>query len=103
MIDLFSVGIVGNAELGVLPLEQRGVEDLDQQWNAFNFVYYVERAEGSYERKYITNRLSFYIDPVHGSRIFPGNIESQLSKSIFPRLSNFSGAHGNLFLVVLPS
>jgi len=75
----YNDGIVGNAELGVLPLEQRGVEDLDQQWNAFNFVYYVERAEGSYERKYITNRLSFYIDPVHGSRIFPGNIESQLS------------------------
>jgi hypothetical protein len=56
---------------------------MDQQYNAFNFVYYVLRAEDSYERKICTSRLSFYIEEWHGAKVFPNNIESQLSIFVY--------------------
>lgn len=79
----FNWGINGNESKGILPKKERGVLSMDAQWNALNFVYFVPRALDSYERKFCTNRLSFFIEPKHGERAFPENIESQLSLLVF--------------------
>jgi hypothetical protein len=56
---------------------------MDQQWNATNFFFWVPRSEISNERKRCTNRISFFIDERHGSRIFPNNIVSQISLLLY--------------------
>lgn len=85
----------------ILSMEKRGVLDFDQQYNGVNFQYYVERASGEYKRMMCTNRLSFYIDHKHGSRIFPANIESQLSLILYRnagRLKNSDGTTNHKLL-----
>ena len=43
-------GIRGDRENGILPLKDRGVFSLDQQYNGCNFEYYIERAKNSFAR-----------------------------------------------------
>ncbi len=50
-IDAYNWGVVGKAEKGIKSQQERGVLSMDQQYNAFNFVYYVLRSNNSYERK----------------------------------------------------
>merc|ERR1719171_1760045 len=67
---------------------------MDRQYNAVNFQYFTQRAdagvtrtgaEASYERRFCTSRLSFYIEESHGSRVFPRNILSQMSLLFYRR------------------
>eukprot|EP01012_Entosiphon_sulcatum_P044184 TRINITY_DN5875_c0_g1_i1.p1 TRINITY_DN5875_c0_g1~~TRINITY_DN5875_c0_g1_i1.p1 ORF type:complete len:798 (-),score=131.19 TRINITY_DN5875_c0_g1_i1:17-2410(-) len=81
--DAYNDGILGNRQKEIKSQEERGVLDMDCQWNALNFQYYSERAANSYERKYCTSRLSVFIDGTHGQRVFPRNIESQLSLLVY--------------------
>ena len=85
----------------VKKLEDRGIVSFDQQYDAFNFVYYVERAENSYQMKPITNRLSVFINGAHGRRVFPKNIEGQLSLLLWRvnnRLKNPDGSTNQIRL-----
>eukprot|EP01111_Echinosteliopsis_oligospora_P011599 TRINITY_DN3866_c0_g1_i1.p1 TRINITY_DN3866_c0_g1~~TRINITY_DN3866_c0_g1_i1.p1 ORF type:complete len:774 (-),score=200.90 TRINITY_DN3866_c0_g1_i1:402-2723(-) len=82
-IRAYNWGSTGNENRGILSKKERGVLSIDQQYNAFNFIFYVLRAQNSYERKLCTNRLSFFIDEKHGQRVFPENIESQLSLLVY--------------------
>ena len=50
-IDAYNWGIEGNKSKGILPYTERGVVDMDQQYNALNFVYYVDKGNGNFERK----------------------------------------------------
>ncbi len=93
-LDAYNAGAVGNDEMHVKSYQQRGILSFDEQYDAFNFVYYVERAADSYQMKPVTNRLSFYINSEHGARVFPRNIETQLSLLLWRRndyLKNFDG------------
>lgn len=110
-IDAYNWGVVGNKDKGIKSQKERGVLSMDQQYNAFNFVYFVLRSNNSYERKVstlqifaryyfeinqiCTSRLSFYIEEYHGSRVFPANIESQISLFIYRdnRLSKRAGKY----------
>ncbi|KJE95698.1 hypothetical protein CAOG_009952 [Capsaspora owczarzaki ATCC 30864] len=83
-IDAFNDGAIGNPAKGILPYDQRGVVDMDRQFNALNMAYYVAKGKSigtaqRYERKMITNRLSFYIEEFHGRKVFPDNVEAQLA------------------------
>jgi hypothetical protein len=82
-------GVDGNQAKNILSAEERGSLDYDQQYNALNFVYQVDKGDGTFERKPCTNRLSFYIDERHGSRIFPENVQSQLSLLLYRTASRF--------------
>lgn len=93
-IDAYNDGINGNPARGVLSSKDRGVLDMDRQYNAVNFQFYTQRsdagitragAEASFERRLCTSRLSFYVDESHGSRVFPRNILSQLSLLFYRR------------------
>jgi hypothetical protein len=93
-IDAYNDGVNGNKAKGILPAADRGVSDMDRQYNAVNFQYFTQRAdagvtrtgaEASYERRFCTSRLSFYIEESHGSRVFPRNILSQLSLLFYRR------------------
>ena len=50
-IDAYNYGVTGNEKSGIRSQNKRGVLSMDQQYNAFNFVYYVLRSNNSYERK----------------------------------------------------
>lgn len=50
-IDAYNYGVTGNEKHGIKSQKERGVLSMDQQYNAFNFVYYVLRSNNSYERK----------------------------------------------------
>eukprot|EP00411_Alexandrium_monilatum_P110235 CAMPEP_0175709198 /NCGR_PEP_ID=MMETSP0097-20121207/39449_1 /TAXON_ID=311494 /ORGANISM="Alexandrium monilatum, Strain CCMP3105" /LENGTH=1037 /DNA_ID=CAMNT_0017016591 /DNA_START=8 /DNA_END=3121 /DNA_ORIENTATION=+ len=93
-IDAYNDGVNGNPTKGVLSAADRGVLDMDRQYNAVNFQFFVQRAdagatrdgaEASFERRLCTSRLSFYLDESHGSRVFPRNILSQLSLLFYRR------------------
>lgn len=93
-MDAYNDGINGSAARGILPAADRGVTDMDRQYNAVNFQFFTQRAdagvtrsgaEASYERRLCTSRFSFYIDESHGSRVFPRNILSQLSLLFYRR------------------
>jgi len=104
-IDAYNDGINGNPSIGVLPAADRGVLDMDRQYNAVNFQFYVQRtaagvtregAEVSFERKLCTSRLSFYLEESHGSRVFPKNIISQLSLLFYRRNDALRLPDGNV-------
>eukprot|EP01129_Flabellula_baltica_P009257 TRINITY_DN3751_c0_g1_i2.p1 TRINITY_DN3751_c0_g1~~TRINITY_DN3751_c0_g1_i2.p1 ORF type:complete len:665 (+),score=130.32 TRINITY_DN3751_c0_g1_i2:110-2104(+) len=86
-ISAYNDGAKGNFEAGIKPLKYRGVKSMEQQFNAVNFEYWVLRGinerGNSYARSYCTNRISFFIEDIHGSRVFPNNIESQLSLLLY--------------------
>jgi len=93
-IDAYNDGANGNPSKGILSASERGVVDMDRQYNAVNFQFFVQRAEAgatrdgaeaSFERRLCTSRLSFYLDESHGSRVFPRNILSQLSLLFYRR------------------
>jgi hypothetical protein len=93
-IDAYNDGVNGNAAKGIQSASDRGVLDMDRQYNAVNFQFFKQRAEAgvtregaqeSYERRLCTSRLSFYIEESHGSRVFPRNILSQLSLLFYRR------------------
>ena len=93
-MDAYNDGVRGNAARAVLSAADRGVLDMDRQYNAVNFQYFAQQAdagvtregaEASYKRRLCTSRLSFYIEESHGSRIFPRNILSQLSLLFYRR------------------
>lgn len=93
-IDAYNDGVNGNASKSILSAADRGVLDMDRQYNAVNFQFFKQRAEAgvtregaeaSFERRLCTSRLSFYIDESHGSRVFPRNILSQLSLLFYRR------------------
>jgi hypothetical protein len=93
-IDAYNDGANGNSSKGIVSAIDRGVLDMDRQYNAVNFQFFVQRAvagvtrdgaEASFERKLCTSRLSFYLDESHGSRVFPRNILSQLSLLFYRR------------------
>ena len=93
-MDAYNDGVRGNAARAVLPAADRGVLDMDRQYNAVNFQYFAQQAdagvtregaEASFKRRLCTSRLSFYIEESHGSRIFPRNILSQLSLLFYRR------------------
>merc|ERR1719277_450165 len=97
-IDAYNDGVNSNASSGILSAADRGVMDMDRQYNAVNFQFFAQRAdagvtrshaEASYERRLCTSRLSFYIDESHGSRVFPRNILSQLSLLFYRRNDAF--------------
>jgi 2'-5' RNA ligase len=82
-VRAYNDGANGNAEKNIQPMKERGVVDFDQQFNATNFQFFVTRGDGKHERKLCTNRLSFFIEEKHGSRIFPDNIVSQLGLIVY--------------------
>jgi len=93
-IDAYNDGVNGNSAKGIQSAAERGVLDMDRQYNAVNFQFFKQRAEAgvtregaeaSYERRICTSRLSFYIEESHGSRVFPRNILSQLSLLFYRR------------------
>ena len=93
-MDAYNDGVRGNTARAVLPAADRGVLDMDRQYNAVNFQYFAQQAdagvtregaEASFKRRLCTSRLSFYIEESHGSRIFPRNILSQLSLLFYRR------------------
>ncbi|CAJ1460360.1 unnamed protein product [Effrenium voratum] len=93
-MDAYNDGVKGNKAKGVLSAEERGVLDMDRQYNAVNFQYFAQQAdagatkegaEASFKRRLCTSRLSFYLEESHGSRIFPRNILSQLSLLFYRR------------------
>lgn len=93
-IDAYNDGVNGNPTKGIQSAADRGVLDMDRQYNAVNFQFFKQRAEAgitregaqaSFERRLCTSRLSFYIDESHGSRVFPRNILSQLSLLFYRR------------------
>lgn len=93
-IEAYNDGINGNSARGILSSADRGVLDMDRQYNAVNFQVFVQRAdagatragaEASYARRLCTSRLSLYIDESHGSRVFPRNVLSQLSLLFYRR------------------
>jgi hypothetical protein len=93
-IDAYNDGVNGNATKSIMSAADRGVLDMDRQYNAVNFQFFKQRAEAgvtkegaeaSFERRLCTSRLSFYIDESHGSRVFPRNILSQLSLLFYRR------------------
>jgi hypothetical protein len=55
-IDAYNYGVLGNEKEGIRSQKDRGVLSMDQQYNAFNFVYYVLRSKNSYERKVSVKR-----------------------------------------------
>eukprot|EP00455_Lapot_gusevi_P038904 TRINITY_DN4359_c0_g1_i1.p1 TRINITY_DN4359_c0_g1~~TRINITY_DN4359_c0_g1_i1.p1 ORF type:complete len:653 (-),score=213.79 TRINITY_DN4359_c0_g1_i1:29-1987(-) len=82
-ISAYNDGIRGNASKGIKSQKDRGVVDIDAQYNGLNFVYFIDAGNGTYQRKMCTNRLSFYLDEHHGCRIFPDNIEGQLALLVY--------------------
>eukprot|EP00435_Cladocopium_sp_Y103_P039421 s2269_g10.t1 len=110
-IDAYNDGVKGNPSKGILAAAERGILDMDRQYNAVNFQYFAQAAEAgvtragaeaSFKRRLCTSRLSFYIEErvgcgegaqhggaknteSHGSRIFPRNILSQLSLLFYRR------------------
>lgn len=93
-IDAYNDGVNGNPGKRILSAADRGVLDMDRQYNAVNFQFFKQRAEAgvtregaeaSFERRLCTSRLSFYIEESHGSRVFPRNILSQLSLLFYRR------------------
>lgn len=80
-INAYNWGVLGHkmGQQDIKEMKERGILSMDQQYDAFNFVFYVERADNSYQMCPCTSRLSFYIEGKHGARVFPHNIESQLS------------------------
>mmetsp|Transcript_27415 Transcript_27415/g.64035 ORF Transcript_27415/g.64035 Transcript_27415/m.64035 type:complete len:1045 (-) Transcript_27415:184-3318(-) len=93
-MDAYNDGVKGNTTNAVLAAADRGILDMDRQYNAVNFQYFAQQAdagvtragaEASYKRRLCTSRLSFYIEESHGSRIFPRNILSQLSLLFYRR------------------
>jgi len=93
-IDAYNDGVKGNSSKGILSAAERGILDMDRQYNAVNFQYFAQAAEAgvtragaeaSFKRRLCTSRLSFYIEESHGSRIFPRNILSQLSLLFYRR------------------
>jgi Zinc finger, C3HC4 type (RING finger) len=80
----YNWGAAGDAKRNIKSKRDRGSLDMDQQYNALNFCYYVAAgAAGKFKRCACTNRLSFYIEEEHGSRVFPANIESQLALLVY--------------------
>ena len=59
-ISAYNAGILGNREWGVKGYKERGIMSFDEQYDAFDFVYYVERAENSYQMKPVTNRFVLF-------------------------------------------
>lgn len=92
-IEAYNNGASGNTELNILPANQRGVVDYDQQYNAVNLQVFVPTIDGT-KRQGITNRLSFYINREHGSRVFPLNIESQMSLMLYRTSDKYQGYNG---------
>lgn len=93
-MDAYNDGVKGNSSKGILAAAERGILDMDRQYNAVNFQYFAQAAEAgvtkagaeaSFKRRLCTSRLSFYIEESHGSRIFPRNILSQLSLLFYRR------------------
>lgn len=90
-IEAYNDGAGGNERLGIKSQRERGSLDFDEQYNACTLQLFVKTTDG-YKRGVVTNRLSFYINDVHGKRVFPENIESQLSLIAF---RNSRGFYGN--------
>ena len=43
-IDAYNDGVKGNASKGILPAAERGVLDMDRQYNAVNFQFFAQQA-----------------------------------------------------------
>ncbi|CAK9026057.1 unnamed protein product [Durusdinium trenchii] len=104
-IDAYNDGVKGNPSKGILAAADRGILDMDRQYNAVNFQYFAQQAEAgvtragaeaSFKRRLCTSRLSFYIEESHGSRIFPRNILSQLSLLFYRRNDALRLANGQV-------
>lgn len=89
----YNDGAKGNPDLGIKKVSERGVIDFDQQYNACLLQLFVKTID-SYKRYVITNRLSFYINDEHARRVFPENIESQLSIMLYRTNNTYQGYSG---------
>ena len=55
-IEAYNNGVSGAPGLRVRGKASRGIVDMDRQWNAVNFCFFVPRAADSYVRKPCTSR-----------------------------------------------
>ena len=92
-IEAYNNGATGEKTLGIKPAHERGVVDYDQQYNAINLQLFVPTIDGT-KRQGVTNRLSFYINPQHGDKVFPNNIESQMSLMLYRTANKYEGYQG---------
>ena len=96
-VTAYNEGIIGNKSKGILPYEKRGNVDFDQQYNCSILRLCVKTTDG-FKFYPITNRISFFINEQHGKKIFPSNIESQISLILYRVNNKFHGIEGKKLL-----